>query len=100
MMFMVGTFFGLRGAFLTILLGTLLGSVVGLTTIAFLFASGWKRTLAQRASKMGLGGVAALRWAIATRYQLPLGSFLGVAALLVTFFSPLTMSRCSVLPFV
>jgi len=100
MMFMVGTFFGLRGAFLTILLGTLLGTVVGVTTIAFLFASGWKAALAERASKMGLGGVAALRWAIASRYQLPLGSFLGVAALLVTFFSPLTLSRCSVLPFV
>jgi leader peptidase (prepilin peptidase)/N-methyltransferase len=100
MMFMVGTFLGLRGAFLTILLGTLLGSVVGLSTIGFLFASGWKRALAQRASKMGLGGVAAMRWAIASRYQLPLGSFLGVAALLVTFFSPLTLSRCSVLPFV
>jgi len=100
MMFMVGTFLGLRGAFLTILLGTLLGSVVGLTIIGFLFASGWKSALAERASKMGLGGVAAMRWAIASRYQLPLGSFLGVAALLVTFFSPLTLSRCSVLPFV
>ena len=100
MMFMVGTFLGLRGAFLTILLGTLLGSVFGLATIGFLFASGWKAALARRASKMGLGGVAAMRWAIASRYPLPLGSFLGVAALLVTFLSPLTLSRCSVLPFV
>ena len=96
MMFMVGTFFGLRGAFLTILLGTLLGTVVGLAVIGVLFASGWKKSLAQRASKMGLGGVSSIRWAIASRYQLPLGSFLGVAALLVTFFSPWTLSRCAI----
>ena len=96
MMFMVGTFLGLRGAFLTILIGTFLGTLVGLATIAYLFTSGWKKSLAQRASKMGLGGVSAIRWAIASRYQLPLGSFLGIAALLVTFFSPWTLSRCSV----
>lgn len=99
MMFMVGTFLGVRGAFLTILLGTFLGTVVGLSIIAVLFASGWKSALAERASKMGLGGVLSLRWAIASRYQLPLGSFLGVAGLLVTFFSPWTLSRCSLLPF-
>ena len=99
MMFMVGTFLGVRGAFLTILLGTLLGTVVGLSIIGVLFASGWKSALAKRASKMGLGGVVTLRWAIASRYQLPLGSFLGIAALLVTFFSPWTLSRCSLLPF-
>ena len=96
MMFMVGTFLGLRGAFLTILIGTFLGTLVGLLVIGFLFASGWKKTLAERASKMGLGGVGAMRWAIASRYQLPLGSFLGIAALLVTFFSPLTLSRCAI----
>ncbi|HXT26053.1 MAG TPA: prepilin peptidase [Candidatus Eisenbacteria bacterium] len=99
MMFMVGTFLGLRGAFLTILLGTFLGTVVGLAVIGFLFASGWKKSLAERASKMGLGHVGAIRWAIASRYQLPLGSFLGVAALLVTFFSPWTLSRCAVFLF-
>ena len=99
MMFMVGTFLGLRGAFLTILIGTFLGTIIGLGTIAFLFASGWKKSLAERASKMGLGGVSSIRWAIASRYQLPLGSFLGVAALLVTFFSPWTLSRCSIFLF-
>ena len=99
MMFMVGTFLGLRGAFLTILIGTFLGTIVGLSVIGFLFVSGWKRSLAERASKMGLGGIAAIRWAIASRYQLPLGSFLGIAALLVTFFSPWTLSRCAVLIF-
>jgi len=45
---------------------------------------------------MGLGGVGEIRWAIASRYQLPLGSFLGIAALLVTFFTPLTLSRCAI----
>ena len=99
MMFMVGSFLGIRGAFLVILLGTLLGTIVGMSVIAVLFASGWKSNLARRASKMGLGGVSGLRWAIASRYQLPLGSFLGVAALLVTFFSPWTLSRCSVFLF-
>jgi len=99
MMFMVGTFLGLRGAFLTVLIGTFLGTIVGLSVIGFLFVSGWKKSLAERASKMGLGGVAAIRWAIASRYQLPLGSFLGIAALLVTFFSPWTLSRCAVLIF-
>src|SRR5262249_40344588 len=96
MMFMVGTFLGLRGAFLTILIGTFLGTIIGLTTIGFLFAWGWKKSLAERASKMGLGGVAAVRLAIASRYQLPLGSFPGLAALLVTFFPPLTLSRCAI----
>src|SRR5258707_4072299 len=60
MMFMVGTFFGVRGAFLTILLGTLLGTVIGVGVIAVLFVSGWKSAIALRASKMGLGKVATL----------------------------------------
>jgi leader peptidase (prepilin peptidase)/N-methyltransferase len=98
MMFMVGTFFGLRGAFLTILLGTLLGTVIGIAVITVLFVSGWKSGLAKRASKRGLGGVGSLRWAIASRYQLPLGTFLGVAAFLILFFGPWTSSRWSLLP--
>jgi prepilin signal peptidase PulO-like enzyme (type II secretory pathway) len=98
MMFMVGTFLGVRGAFLTILLGTLLGTVIGVGVILVLFASGWKSSLAQRASKMGLGGVAGLRWAIASRYQLPLGTFLGIAAFLIMFFGPWTSSRWSLYP--
>jgi leader peptidase (prepilin peptidase)/N-methyltransferase len=98
MMFMVGTFLGVRGAFLTILLGTLLGTIIGVGVILVLFASGWKSSLAQRASKMGLGGVASLRWAIASRYQLPLGTFLGIAAFLIMFFGPWTSSRWSLYP--
>jgi leader peptidase (prepilin peptidase)/N-methyltransferase len=97
MMFMVGTFLGVRGAFLTIMLGTLLGTVIGVGVIVLLFASGWKSALAQRASKMGLGKVSGLRWAIASRYQLPLGTFLGIAALAITFFGPWTSSRWSLL---
>jgi leader peptidase (prepilin peptidase)/N-methyltransferase len=98
MMFMVGTFLGVRGAFLTILLGTLLGTVIGLGVVLVLFASGWKNALAQRASKMGLGRVNGLRWAIASRYQLPLGTFLGIAAFIIMFFGPWTSSRWSLLP--
>ncbi len=85
MMAMVGTFLGLRDTFLTILLGTVLGSVIGLAVILFLYAGGWRREVAQRASRRGLGGVNALRWVLASQYQLPFGSFLGVAAILIAF---------------
>ena len=85
MMAMVGTFLGLRGSFITILLGTLLGSILGLALILALYAIGWKRRLAERASRRGLGKVRSLRWAIATQYQLPLGTFLGIGALVVVF---------------
>ena len=85
MMAMVGAFLGLRGSFITILLGTLLGSVLGLALIIALYAIGWKRRLAERASRRGLGKISSLRWAIASQYQLPLGTFLGVGALVVVF---------------
>jgi leader peptidase (prepilin peptidase)/N-methyltransferase len=85
MMAMVGAFLGLRGSFITILLGTLLGSILGVALILALYAIGWKRRLAERASRRGLGRVRSLRWAIATQYQLPLGTFLGIGALVVVF---------------
>jgi leader peptidase (prepilin peptidase) / N-methyltransferase len=88
MMAMVGAFMGLRETFLTILLGTLLGSIVGLSVVLTLYAGGWKRRLAERASRRGLGAVGSLRWAIASQYQLPLGTFLGIAALLVIHVTP------------
>ena len=47
---------------------------------------------------MGLGGIGGLRWTIASRYQLPLGTFLGIAAFLIMFFGPGTHSRWSLLP--
>ena len=85
MMAMVGAFLGLRGTFLTILFGTLLGSVVGLGLIGILYASGWKNKVAERASRRGLGPVPQLRWTLASQYQLPLGTFLGIAAMAVVF---------------
>ena len=51
--------------------------------VVALYAAGWQRRLAERASRRRLGSVSALRWTIASQYQLPLGTFLGVAALLV-----------------
>ena len=85
MMAMAGAFLGVRNTFITILLGTLLGSIVGLGVILALYASGWGRKLAERASRRGMGTVNGLRWTIASQYQLPLGTFLGVGALIVMF---------------
>jgi leader peptidase (prepilin peptidase) / N-methyltransferase len=87
MMLMVGSFLGIQGTFLTLLFGTLLGSIIGLLLVIGLFVSGWKSPLAARAHRRGLGSVSGLRWTISSRYQLPLGTFLGFAALLVVFFS-------------
>ena len=92
MMAMVGTFLGPRGAFLTILLGTLLGTVIGVLWVGALYLSGWKRTLAERAAKRGLGSAAAIRWTIASQYQLPLGTFLGIGALAVVYALPWRLS--------
>jgi leader peptidase (prepilin peptidase) / N-methyltransferase len=91
MMAMVGAFLGLRGTFLTILFGTLLGSIVGGAVILALYASGWQLALAERASRRKLGSVRDLRWAIASQYQLPLGTFLGVAALMIVFLGPILL---------
>ncbi len=88
MMAMVGAYLGLRGTFLTILFGTFLGSVVGGAIILALYFSGWQLALAERASRRNLGTLKGLRWAIASQYQLPLGTFLGIAALLVVYLGP------------
>lgn len=85
MMALVGAFLGVRNAFITILLGTLLGSILGVAVIVFVYASGTGRRLAERASRRGLGTVNQIRWFIASQYQLPLGTFLGIAALIVVF---------------
>jgi leader peptidase (prepilin peptidase)/N-methyltransferase len=92
MMAMVGAFLGLSGAFLTILFGTLLGSVIGLAFIVGLYAFGWKRNVAARAKRRGLGSVSSLHWAIVSQYQIPLGTFLGVAALIVVYALPYLQS--------
>jgi leader peptidase (prepilin peptidase) / N-methyltransferase len=88
MMAMVGAFLGLRGAFLTILIGTLLGSIVGIALVAVLYVVGWRRNVAQRAHRRGLGSVSTLHWALVSQYQLPLGTFLGIAALVVVYAFP------------
>jgi leader peptidase (prepilin peptidase)/N-methyltransferase len=85
MMMMVGAFLGPKRTFLALLAGTLLGSVLGILIVLVLFASGWKSAVAARAQRRGFGSVAGLRWALARRYQLPLGTFLAPAALLVVF---------------
>ena len=92
MMAMVGAFLGPRGAFLTILLGTLLGSIIGVSWIVILYLIGWKRGVAVRAAKRGLGSVSAIRWTIASQYQLPLGTFLGIGALAVVYALPWMLS--------
>jgi leader peptidase (prepilin peptidase) / N-methyltransferase len=88
MMAMVGAFLGVRGAFLTILMGTLLGSVVGIGLVTALYILGWRRALAERAHRRGIGRLSVLRWTLAAEYQLPLGSFLGIAAFLVVYAFP------------
>jgi leader peptidase (prepilin peptidase) / N-methyltransferase len=88
MMLMVGAFMGIRNAFLTILLGTLLGSVLGVAVIVIMYAGGAGRRLAERASRRRLGSVSQIRWLIASKYHLPLGTFLGIAALIVLFAFP------------
>ncbi len=60
MMAMVGAFLGLKRTLLTVLAGSLLGSVLGLLFMAL--------------------------WSKGRDYELPFGAFLGVAALLVVFF--------------
>ena len=85
MMLMVGAFLGFRNAFLTILLGTLLGSVLGVAVIVAMYAGGAGRQVAERASRRGVGTIQQIRWRIASRYHLPLGTFLGIAALIVVF---------------
>lgn len=89
MMAMVGAFVGLRGTFWIILLGSLLGSVIGLSIVVALYLGGWGKRLAERGSRRGLGSVNGLRWTIASQYQLPLGTFLGIGALAIVYLGPL-----------
>jgi len=89
MMAMIGAFLGLRGTFLTLLVGSLLGSVIGIVLVVALYFGGWRSGVAKRASRLGLGTERQLRWAIARRYQLPLGTFLGIGALAIVYGGPL-----------
>jgi len=85
MMLMAGAFLGPKRTFLMILAGSLLGSVLGLFVLSFLYLAGWKKSVATRGNRMGLGPVARLRCVLVRRYQLPFGSYLGVAGLAVVF---------------
>ncbi len=85
MMAMIGAFLGLKRAFLTILFGSLLGSLLGSLVIITLFSRGWKIDVAERGFRQGLGSVRKLRWTLASRYWLPFGTYLGIAALIVVF---------------
>ena len=53
--------------------------------VSLLYLFGWRRKLAERAHRRGFGSLSSLRWTLAAEYQLPLGSFLGIAALLVVY---------------
>ena len=97
MMAMVGAFLGVRGTFFTLLFGSLLGSFVGVSVVLAKYLFGWKSALAKRASRRGLGTESGLRWTIASRYQLPLGTFLGIGALATVYLGPLIVSQLPVL---
>ncbi len=88
MIAMIGAFLGLRGTFLTLLVGSFLGSVIGSGLIVALYFGGWRSGVAKRASRRGLGTERNLRWAIARQYQLPLGTFLGIGALAIVYGGP------------
>lgn len=98
MMLLIGAFLGPKLTLLTILAGSLLGSILGILIIASLFLGGWKRAVAERASRRGLGTAPQLRCAVAMKYPLPFGTYLGIAAVLVMFFgSPIVQWYQSVL---
>lgn len=86
MMLMAGAFLGVKRTVLTIFVGSLLGSVLGLIVIGFLYLFGWKSCVALRAHRRGLGEPWKLRCTLVRRYQFPLGTYLGIAAIVVVFF--------------
>jgi leader peptidase (prepilin peptidase)/N-methyltransferase len=93
MIAMIGAFLGLRGTFLTLLVGSLLGSLIGIGLVGALYLGGWRGELAKRASRRGLGTEQRLRWAIARQYQLPLGTFLGIGALAIVYGVPVVAAQ-------
>ena len=88
MLAMIGAFMGLRNMFFTVLLGSFIGTLVGIVVIVGLYLGGWKRAVAERAQRRGMGKAKNLRWKLARRYQLPMGTYLGIGALLVVYVAP------------
>jgi len=86
MIAMMGAFLGAQRTFLTILLGSMIGSVVGIINIAGLYLFGYKRQIAIRAARRGLGGENMLRYTLAKRYQLPFGTYLAAGGLATVYF--------------
>jgi leader peptidase (prepilin peptidase)/N-methyltransferase len=86
MMAMIGAFLGTWRTFLTVLFGSLIGSLVGIVNIACLYIFGYKRKVAIRAARRGMGTVNKLRFALARRYELPFGTYLGIGGLATVFF--------------
>ena len=97
MIAMIGAFLGLRGTFQTLLVGSLLGSLIGIGLVVALYLGGWRNEVAKRASRRGLGTEKRLRWAIARQYQLPLGTFLGIGALAIVYGGPVIAAQWPIL---
>jgi len=93
MIAMIGAFLGLRGTFLTLLVGSLLGSVIGIILVLIQFTGIWESRLAKRARRRGLQMDRGLRLRIARKYQLPLGTFLGIGALAIVYGGPLIAAQ-------
>jgi leader peptidase (prepilin peptidase)/N-methyltransferase len=85
LMAMIGAFLGLQRTFLTILVGSLVGSLIGIINIACLYFLGYKKEIATRAARRGMGTEKKLRFALAKRYQLPFGTYLGIGAMATVF---------------
>lgn len=85
MMAMIGAFLGPKRTFLTILIGALIGSVIGIVNLAILYLLGYKKGVAERAARRKLGTINKLRFVLAKRYQLPFGTYLGIGGLATVF---------------
>jgi leader peptidase (prepilin peptidase)/N-methyltransferase len=86
MMALIGAFLGIWRTLLTIFIGALVGSLFGLAYIAFLYFVGYKKKVAIRAARRGMGTTNRLRWAVAKRFQLPFGTYLGIGGIATVFF--------------
>ncbi|MGD0907982.1 MAG: prepilin peptidase [Candidatus Acidiferrales bacterium] len=86
MMAMVGAFLGIKRTILTILIGCLIGCALGIANLVGLYLFGYKRKVAIRAARRGIGSVNKLRYVLAKRYQYPFGTYLGIGGLATVYF--------------